>query len=322
MNTSKQTKPKVKLLTKRKYTVSPKATRKTNQEPLISVSNSTIASDFMEKAKEAIKTNIKTKTATPLINSMPILTRTSLKKMKWLKQDETLHFLPGQPTIQRKLMTTHINTLTSSLFTYGFLRPAITVEIDFLEGVKRLYLVDAQHGFVGCQRLGISVPYVVVPGINNHTDLTNLIAVFNSSSRSWKQGDYINAWSYFKQDYKNLLFLKAKYGLDFDVIMVAATGQDGGRFVKVMKAGEFTMPDFKKTQLTCQRVSDLLTFVPQIDRWSIKAITRAAITIFIEEGYTTAKHKRLMTYVKENGDQLAFCASKKSIALEFLRKGL
>lgn len=320
MNTSKQTKPKVKLLTKRKYTVSSKATRKTNQEPLIAVSNSTIASDFMKKAKAATKTKIQT--ATSLISSMPVLTRTTLKTMKWLKKDETLHFLPGQPTIQRKLMANHVNTLITSIFTYGFLRPAITVEVDFLEGVKRLYIIDAQHGFVACQRLGIPIPYIVVKGINDHSDLTKLISTFNSTSRSWKQGDYINAWAYFKQDYKQLLFLKSKYGLDFDVIMIAATGQDGGSFVKLMKGGEFKMPDFKKTQLTCQRVSDLLTLVPQIDRWSTKAITRAAITIFIEEGYTTAKHKRLMTYVQENGDQLAFCASKKSIALEFLRKGL
>jgi hypothetical protein len=29
-----------------------------------------------------------------------------------------------------------------------------------------------------------------------------------------------------------------------------------------------------------------------------------------------------MSYVKENADQLKFCASKKEIALEFLRKGL
>lgn len=317
MNTSKQTKPKVKLLTKRKYTVSSKATRKTNQEPLIAVSNSTIASDFMEKAKAAINQK-----STSTVKKLSFPHRTSLKKLKWVKVGETLHFLPGSPGVQRIIRANHVSTLTNSVNIYGLLRPVIAVEVDFLEGVKRLYIVDAQHGFLSAMRLGLPVSYVVVPNINNHDDLTTLVSTFNSSARSWTQGNYINAWAQSKKDYQQLLFLKNKYGFDFDTVMVAATGVDGSFYVKKMKEGKFTMPDFKKTQLACQRISTLLTLVPKIDRWSIKAIIRAAAIIFTEEGYTNAKHKSLLIYVKANEDQLLFCASKKSIALEFLRKGL
>lgn len=317
MNTSKQTKPKVKLLTKRKYTVSSKATRKTNQKPLIAVTNSTIASNFMNEAKAAIN-----KVTTSIIKKLTFLNRASLRNIKWLKVRETLHFLPGSPGVQRTLKARHINTLTDSISKYGLLRSVITVEVDFLEGIKRLYIIDGQHGFMAAMRLGIPVSYVVVPNINNHDDLTNLVATFNSSARSWTQGDYINSWAQSKKDYKQLLFLKNKYGFDFDTIMIAATGVDGSTYVNRMKAGKFIMLDFKKTELACQRVSTLLAIVPKIDRWSIKAIIRAATIIFTEEGYTNAKHKSLLIYVKANEDQLLFCASKKSIALEFLRKGL
>jgi hypothetical protein len=146
--------------------------------------------------------------------------------------------------------------------------------------------------------------------------------MLNSSSKSWKQGDYVNAWAQSKQDYKQLLFLKRKYDLDYDVVMTASTGKDGGRHVKALKAGLFVMENFAKSELACNRVSNLLTIIPTMDRWSTRALTRAAIIIFAEATYTNAKHKTLMSYVKENADQLRFCASKKEIALEFLRKGM
>jgi hypothetical protein len=205
---------------------------------------------------------------------------------------------------------------------YGMIRPIIVVEIDFIDGYMCKYVADGQHALMACMRLGIPIPYVVVNGIENVEQLTELVAMLNSSSRSWKQGDYINAWAQSKEDYKQLIFLKKKYNLDFDVVITASTGNDGGEAVKTMKAGKFEMPDFAKSELACQRVANLLTIVPKMDRWSTRALTRAAINIFTEETYTNAKHKALMSYVKENADQLKFCASKKEIALEFLRKGL
>lgn len=313
-STKKTNKSKVKLVTK---TDAPTPTpRRGRPRKNVIVSKKTVTSPitFIEKAKE-ISEKVVSKT-----KKMLYVSGNSLKtNLKWLKPTETLHFLPG---VQRTLILRHIDRLANSIQLYGMIRPIVVVEVSFIDGYMRKYVADGQHALMACMRLGIPVPYVVVNGITNAQQLTELVAMLNSSSRSWKQGDYVNAWAQSKDDYKQLLFLKKKYDLDFDVVITASTGKDGGEAVKTMKAGNFVMPDFAKSELACQRVANLLTIVPKMDRWSTRALTRAAITVFTEETYTTAKHKALMAYVKENADSLRFCASKKEIALEFLRKGL
>jgi len=319
MKTTKKTnKSKVKLVTKNDApTPTPRRRGRPRKNVIVSRQTTvtkTTPSTFMEKAKEV------TKTAVAKTNKMLYVSENSLKNnLKWLKPTETLNILPG---VQRTLILKHIDRLAESIQMYGMIRPIIVVEIDFIDGYMRKYVADGQHALMACMRLGVAIPYVVVNGITSYEELTNLVAKLNSSSRSWKQGDYINAWAQSKEGYKQLIFLKRKYNLDFDVLINAATGKGGGEQVALMKAGNFVMEDFAKSELACQRVANLLTIIPKMDRWSTKALVRAAITIFIEATYTNAKHKALMSYVKENADQLRFCASKKEIALEFLRKGL
>lgn len=278
------------------------------------VNNTTIALNFLEKAKQTTQ-----KVASKTTKMLQVSSNSLKTNLRWLKKNETLNFLPG---VQRTLVLKHVERLAQSILLYGMIRPIIVVEVDFIDGYMRKYIADGQHTLTACMRLGISIPYVVVDGITNYDELTSLVSMLNSSSKSWKQGDYVNAWAQSKQDYKQLLFLKRKYDLDYDVVMTASTGKDGGSDVKALKAGNFKIEDFAKSELACNRVSNLLTIIPTMDRWSTRALTRAAIIIFTEKTYTNSKHKALMTYVKENANQLRFCASKKEIALEFLRKGM
>lgn len=313
-STKKTNKSKVKLVTKTDAPIPTPRRGRPRKNVIVSKKTVTSPITFIEKAKE-ISEKVVSKT-----QKMLYVSENSLKNnLKWLKSNETLNFLPG---VQRTLILRHIDRLANSIQLYGMIRPIVVVEVSFIDGYMRKYVADGQHALMACMRLGIPVPYVVVNGITNAQQLTELVAMLNSSSRSWKQGDYVNAWAQSKDDYKQLLFLKKKYDLDFDVVITASTGKDGGEAVKTMKAGNFVMPDFAKSELACQRVANLLTIVPKMDRWSTRALTRAAITVFTEETYTTAKHKALMAYVKENADSLKFCTSKKEIALEFLRKGL
>jgi len=325
MKTTKKTKQTtVKLVTRKDApTPSPRRgrPRKTaiqtpkEEKQVTVVNNTTIALNFLEKAKQT------TQKVTSKTTKMLQVSSNSLKtNLRWLKENETLNFLPG---VQRTLVLRHVERLAQSIMLYGMIRPIIVVEIDFIDGYMRKYIADGQHALTACMRLGIPIPYVVVDGITNYDQLTSLVSMLNSSSKSWKQGDYVNAWAQSKQDYKQLLYLKRKYDLDYDVVMTASTGgNDSGSHVKSLKAGLFVMEDFAKSELACQRVSNLLIIIPTMDRWSTRALTRAAIIIFSEATYTNAKHKALMTYVKNNADQLRFCASKKEIALEFLRKGM
>ena len=321
MKTTKKTKQTtVKLVTRKDApTPSPKRGRPRKNvineaKEVVVVNNTTIALNFLQKAKQTTE-----KVASKTTKMLQVSSNSLKTNLRWLKENETLNFLPG---VQRTLVLRHVERLAQSILLYGMIRPIIVVEIDFIDGYMRKYIADGQHALTACMRLGIPIPYVVVDGITNYDQLTSLVSMLNSSSKAWKQGDYVNAWAQSKQDYKQLLFLKRKYDLDYDVVMTASTGKDGGSHVKALKAGNFVMEDFAKSELACNRVSNLLTIIPTMDRWSTRALTRAAIIIFAEPTYTNAKHKALMTYVKNNADQLRFCASKKEIALEFLRKGM
>ena len=268
-------------------------------------------SNFLEKAKNNAITEIS--------NKMMYVNANSLKNLKWLKDGERLELLPG---VQRTIISKHVERLVESIQKFGMLRPIIVVDVDFFDGITRKYVADGQHALMACLRLGISVPYIVVNGIENKQDLTNLVTLLNSSSKSWKQGDYVNAWAESIEDYKLLIKLKQKFDLDYDVVISASTGRDSGQNIKELKKGLFRMENPAKSHLVCSRVANLLTIVPKMDRWSTRALVRAAVAIFTEEGYTPTKHKKLMQYVKENSDSLKFCTSAKEIALAFLRKGL
>ena len=268
-------------------------------------------SNFLEKAKNNAITEIS--------NRMMFVNANSLKNLKWVKEGERLELLPGG---QRTITGQHVNVLTNSIQKYGMLHNLVVVEVDFFDGITRKYVVDGQHSLMACLRLGVPVPYIVVNGVENKQELTSLVTYLNSSSKSWKQGDYVNAWAESIEDYKMLIKLKQKFDLDYDVVISASTGRDSGQNIKELKKGLFRMENPAKSHLTCSRIANLLTIVPKMDRWSTRALVRAAVAIFTEEGYTPTKHKKLMQYVKENSDSLKFCTSAKEIALAFLRKGL
>jgi len=306
--TKKQT---VKSVTKKKEVSLPI----TNKKESLLLDNATIALNFLEKAKQSAE-----KIAAKGLRMAPLSTNSLRTNLKWLRSTEQLEFLPG---VQRTLVLKHVERLAESILLYGMIRPIIVVEVDFIDGYMRKYIADGQHALTACMRLGVPIPYIVVDGITNYTELTKLVAMLNSSSKSWKQGDYVNAWAQSKEDYKQLRLLKKKYDLDYDVVMTASSGgNDSGAHVKFLKSGLFVMEDFAKSELACSRISNLLTIIPKMDRWSTRALTRAAITIFTERNYTNEKHNSLMAYVRNNADQLKFCASKKEIALKFLRNGL
>lgn len=266
--------------------------------------------NFMEKASEA---------ASQSTQKMMFVSANSLKNLKWIKEGDRLEFLPG---VQRSIVAKHIERLVESIQKFGMIRPVTVVEVNFFDGVTRRYVADGQHSLMACLRLGIPVPYILVDGVNDKQELTTLVTMLNSSSKSWKQGDYVNAWAESIEDYKELIKLKQKFDLDYDVVISASTGRDGGQNIKDLKKGLFRMENPTKAHLTCSRVANLLTLVPKMDRWSTRALVRAAVAVFSEQDYTPTKHKKLMEYVKENADQLRFCTSAKEIALAFLRKGL
>ena len=127
--------------------------------------NTTIALNFLEKAKQT------TQKVTSKTTKMLQVSSNSLKtNLRWLKENETLNFLPG---VQRTLVLRHVERIVQSIMLYGMIRPIIVVEIDFIDGYMCKYVADGQHALMACMRLGIPIPYVVVNGIENVEQLTD-----------------------------------------------------------------------------------------------------------------------------------------------------
>jgi hypothetical protein len=83
----------------------------------------------------------------------------------------------------------HINSIVESMTMYGNLSVGLVAEVK-----GTLYILDGQHRFLACQKLGIPFDYKKVV-LENTDQMVNLISSLNSNSAKWKDIDYLNAWS-------------------------------------------------------------------------------------------------------------------------------
>jgi hypothetical protein len=107
----------------------------------------------------------------------------------WLKANakKRFYFLAG---INRPITPNQVTKLAASILMMGIIRPIVIAELSFITGVKQKYIVDGQHLYNACLRLGINIPYIIVT-VKNQEELIEKIALLNASSKSWTQFDYL-----------------------------------------------------------------------------------------------------------------------------------
>ena len=64
--------------------------------------------------------------------------------------------------INRGVSPHHSTKIAESVKSKGILRPVIMAWIDFIDGVKRLYIIDGQHLYFALQRYSVDIPYALV----------------------------------------------------------------------------------------------------------------------------------------------------------------
>jgi len=170
-----------------------------------------------------------------------VLLNSSLKNIKWAtsKSKVKFNYLAG---INRPINPGHVTKIANSVDKMGMLAPVICAELDFITGKKALYVIDKQHGLNACMRLGIDVPYIVIP-IANKQELVECLALLNASSKPWCMLDYVAAWSTLVEDYVKLNRYYEMY--DFEMSILAGilsndninSGDTNG--TKRLKKGQF-----------------------------------------------------------------------------------
>jgi len=110
---------------------------------------------------------------------------TSIKNLeiKMLSKSSAVkvHLLAG---INRGVSPGHVTKIAESISKKGVLRPVIMAYIDFIDGIKKLYIIDGQHLYFAILRFNIDIPYALVD-INTKEDLIETLALLNASSKSW-----------------------------------------------------------------------------------------------------------------------------------------
>jgi hypothetical protein len=194
-----------------------------------------------------------------------------LKNIKWAtaKSNVKFNYLSG---INRPINPGHVTKIANSVDKMGMLAPVICAELDFITGKKQLYVIDKQHGLNACMRLGVGVPYIVIP-ISSKQELVEYLALLNASSKPWCMLDYVAAWSTLIPDYVSLNRYYQMY--DFEMgILAAILSNDGidtgGRSTNKLKRGEFRIKDEEANVKLLNQLTDVLKIVPRMNRYENK----------------------------------------------------
>lgn len=191
-----------------------------------------------------------------------------LMGMKWAKPSSKVKFnlLAG---INRPIIPSHVTKLAESIKKIAILRPIVCTQLSFITGKKELYVLDGQNTLQALLRLGLPIPYVVIP-ISDKRHLVESIALLNASSKNWCMLDYVTAWSSMVEDYVKLNSYYQRY--DFEIsILAAVLGEhemsNGSTVTRFIKNGEFRIKNEERNVQMLNYLTDVLSVVDRMNRY-------------------------------------------------------
>ena len=129
----------------------------------------------------------------------------------------------------RDLRDSHIEHLMSSITELGYIT-ALPVIVD-----ESMIIIDGQHRFEACKRLGIPIYYEV-----SYVDKEKAKISLNMNQRIWRLEDYIGSWAKSgKQCYIELLEFENRYKLGISNSIVICHAMNGRRANDIRKGKEF-----------------------------------------------------------------------------------
>lgn len=236
-------------------------------------------------------------------------------KLSWMNGKLVIHYLKVSKKkgfsllagINRDIKPNQVDKLARSIKIMGVIRPVIVARIKFITGRVVTYIIDGQHLYLACLKLGIDIPYAVIE-VKDMKDLVEKIAMVNSSSRSWTMGDYVLAWSNLYDDYKKLNGWIDQYNIEVSVIasvMAGKVGNTGELINRNIKSGDFRIKNEAHNLKLLNQVKDLLGILPRASRFETKYLCKEYIT-FVKNCPPTGKnkyiHAKFLEKVKNHTD--------------------
>jgi hypothetical protein len=218
--------------------------------------------------------------------------------------------------MNREIKSAHVQTMADSIKKMGVIRPAVCVETDMVEGVKKRYIIDGQHMAKALESLSMKIPYILIT-VESEEDLVEQMGLLNSTSKSWVLGDYVNAYKTLKPSYKTLFKLRNLYNMEYgilaglgslDITYDTATGSTA------IKDGSFKITNIKFEQ-QCKDLNQIFSEIKGINYWLKRKFFRAFVAT--EGGYNLPKikvnikkHKKQLEVMGVEDESLKFIRMK------------
>lgn len=239
-------------------------------------------------------------------------------KTQTLKKDskQSLSYLAG---INRPINPAQVTKLAVSVNKMGIIRPVVVAYIAFLDGIKKLYIIDGQHLFNALIRNNMDIPYVIID-VKDKTDLVEKIALLNASSKNWTMLDYITAWASLSQDYIKLNHYYQVYDIDLATLAtILMNGSvDGSGTVRTIKNGQFKIVDEKFNVSILDNVTDLLKVIPRMARNDNRYAAREYVKFL--RNTKTYNHKKFIENLKKNKKEFILATQEDGKLVELFTK--
>lgn len=233
-----------------------------------------------------------------------LLRITSTKAIKWLIN------------VNRPSKPSHVNELAESINKMGIIRPVIMANLKLKDFLGQ-FIIDGQHLFLACLRLGIDIPVRFVE-IKTEEELVKTLAMLNNTSKPWSLSDYVQSWSYIRPEYKILQEYYNTYGLEL-APTAGILHQSPTIFntLSIIKNGTLKIKDENKAVSIMEYVVDLLSVVPKTDRASSRRLVNGYVQ-YIMNNYDTYDHEEALENIEKNIKSLELSAANSETINEFL----
>lgn len=239
-------------------------------------------------------------------------------KVQILKKDskQSFSYLAG---INRAINPAQVTKLAESVNNMGIIRPVIVAELSFIDGKKKLYIIDGQHLFNALIRNHMDIPYVTI-AVKDKKELVEKIALLNASSKNWTIADYVTAWSSLSTDYVKLNHYYQVYDLDFGVLTAVLNNgsSDSGTLTRKIKGGEFKIVDEEKNVTILNYLTDVLKIVPRMSRFENRYLCREYVKFL--RNTLKYNHVKFLDNLKKNRKEFILATQEDGKLVELFLK--
>ena len=228
--------------------------------------------------------------------------------------------------INRGVTPNHVTKIAGSILEMGIIRPVVMAWMDFIDGTKKLYIIDGQHLYFALLRYNVDIPYTLIE-VNNMQQLVERIAKLNASSKSWTTADYITAWAAVKPSYKVIQELHNTYDISLSqIVEIAHKGginaeSHASGITRLIKKGEVVIGNKAKTVQMLDRITDVLNIVPRNDRDG-NYVFIGCYTQMVNDLGARYDHTKFMRYLKTNKDKFLTVTQDTEEITKLLKKGI